>query len=430
MFTKVTIPYGHTELSFELPSKNLIKIGSPRDVKCNDVKSLVDYALNNPIGTGLLNQLISKGQKVAIISDDYTRPTPVKDVMPSLIKQLNESGISDDDIVIVVAAGIHREMTSDELTEKLGSNIVKQFRIVQHRSEDESTLEYLGETKAGTPVWINKDVVAADFRIGIGMVEAHPYAGFSGGPKIMMPGVAGQKTIFRHHGFLARSAQSWFGSTQGNPFWEDLKEVAEIGKLNFVVNTVLNGNYEIIKAFSGEPVKTQEKAIEEFINVYGMELKEPVDVVIASANPKHWYFDQSLISILNASNIIKDGGSRIIASYCSENLGPGIIRQLYWESFAREWPSPEEYLQEIVDGRYDYEMADAPIIYKFFQAANKSDITLVSCGINPEEIREMRVDWTNDINIAIEKAFAKNGPDATVAVLPYGGMSYPHISPK
>lgn len=427
---KITIPYGTEELEFELPSKNILVIGEPKKVAGCDVKQATNTALDNPINARPIKSALRKGSKVAIISDDYTRPTPVKQILPHVLKLLNEAGIPDRDIFIAIAAGIHRKMTDDELKAKLGEDAFTRIRIVQHQADREETLEFLGETKLGTPIWLNREVIQSDFRIGIGVVEAHPYAGFCGGPKIMMPGVAGEKTIFYHHGHRAISNNSWFGRIKGNPFWEELVEVSKVGKLDMVVNVVLNIDEEVINVFAGEPVGVLEEAMEAFIEVHGIEIPEPADIVIASANPKYWYYDQSNVSMLNASNIVKEDGTRIIAAHCPEGLGPEIIRRLYLESFGRPWPSPEQYLQEMMEGRYDYEKADAPAIYKLLQAEEKSHMILVTKGIEAKDADKMRLDWTRNINEAIKKALKRNGPDAKVVVLPLGGMSYPFLADR
>jgi nickel-dependent lactate racemase len=426
MSKEITIPYGPEKLCFKVPTNNVI-MGSPKNVPGCNLKTAIRSALNNPLKCKKYEQIIKKGQKISLIIDDYTRPTPTKEILKIVLGKLKNIGINNRDISIIIAAGIHRKMNENEINNKVGKNIKSEYKIVQHDSEDIDNLAYLGETSRNTPIWINKEVLDADVRIGIGLVEAHPYAGFCGGPKIMMPGIAGKKTIFSHHGRLAESIKSWFGKTNDNPFWEDLVEVARIGKLNAVINVVVNGKGDVCEVFFGEPVKTQEEAIKVFTNIYGIGLDKPVDIVIASGNPKHWYFDQSNVSMLSAGSIVKEGGTRIIAAYCSENLGPEIIRRLYLESFSHDWSSPKEYLEEMKKGRYDYEMADAPAIYKLFQAEQKAHMILVSQGIEEEDANKMKLDWSRNIQVVIDRVFKKYGPDASVLVLPYGSMSYTYL---
>ncbi len=295
MSKKIAIPYGLEELYFEIPTNNII-IGSPKNVPSCDLENATNLAFNNPFQSEKFEQLIKERDKISLIIDDYTRPTPTKEILRIVLKRLKNMGIDNKDISIIIAAGIHRKMNEDELEKKIGNDVLNTYKVIQHDSEDTNTLAYLGDSSRNSPIWINKEVLKADIRIGIGLVEAHPYSGFCGGPKIMMPGIAGKKTIFSHHGRLAESINSWFGKTNGNPFWEDLVEIAKVGKLNAVIDVVINGKGEVCDIFFGEPVKAQEAAIKKFIDIYGVGLNNPVDIVIASANPKYWYFDQSNVA--------------------------------------------------------------------------------------------------------------------------------------
>lgn len=426
MTRNIKIPYGPYEIQFNIPSKNVI-IGAPKEIsRCNLKKSL-KKALDNPYGCKPLDEMVEKGQKVAIITDDYTRPTPSAEILPFILERLNKAGIQNKDISIIIAAGIHREMNQKELENKLGKHVLEKIKIIKHNADNKTNLIYLGKSSRGTPIWLNKDVVNADFKIGIGLVEAHPYAGFCGGPKIMMPGVAGKETIFSHHGTLAESADSWFGKTEGNPFWEDIVEITKIGGLDSIINVVINRRGEVVDVFFGEAVLAQKAAIKIFSNIYGVGISEPVDILIASSNPKYWYFDQSNVAMLGAGMVVKKGGTRIIAAYCPEGLGPDIIRRLYLESFGRPWPTPEQYLQEMKQGLYDYEMADAPAIYKLLQAEEKAHMILVTEGISTKDANRMRLDWTRNIQEAVDKAFSKHGNQASVLILPLGSMSYTYI---
>ena len=426
MTRNIKIPYGTNELSFNIPSENVV-IGAPKEIPSCNLRESTKKALDNPYGCKPLEEMVKKGQKVVIVTDDYTRPTPVAKILPFVLERLNKAEIHNNDISIVVAAGIHREMSEKELENRLGKQIVKKIKIIKHNAFDKSSLTYLGNSSRGTPIWLNKDVVNADFKIGIGVVEAHPYAGFCGGPKIVMPGVAGKETIFSHHGTLAESANSWFGKTEGNPFWEDVVEIAKIGGLNSKIDVVINGKGEVADIFFGGAVLMQKEAIKTFINIYGVGISEPVDVVIASANPKYFYFDQSAISMLNAGTVVKKGGTRIIAAYCPEGLGQGIIRKLYLESFSRALPTPEQYLQEMKQGLYNYEMADAPAIYKLLQAEEKAHMILVTEGIKTADANKMKLDWTRNIQEAVDRVFSKYGNQASVLILPLGGMSYTYF---
>jgi len=424
---RVELPYGKGKLTFNVPKKNLLYVGEPRSVEgAPDVAKEILWALRNPIKSERISEIAERGKKVVLICDDYTRATPTYQIVPAVLHELNQAGIKDADIKLLVACGIHRKMTEEELTKKYGKEVLSKVEVVQHDASDQNQLEYLGVTKRGTPVWVDKAVVKSDIKIGIGLVESHPYTGFGGGPKIVAIGAAGKKTIYYNHLHLAQSPEAWYGKTDSNPCWLDLLEVARIAGLDMVINVVMNANLEVVKAYAGEPAAAQREAIKLFLDVYGREFPERADVVITSANPKDMYFDQCNIAMLNASNIVKDGGVRIVAGYCSEGLGPPNIRKLYLDSLARPWPTPEEYMQEAMEGKHE-DLADVPAIYKWLKLYQKSDLIFVTEGLSEEDANSLRIDWTRSMEEAVQKALKRYGEDAKISVLPWGGMALPYL---
>jgi len=421
------MPYGEGKIAFSIRKRNLLHIGEPRDVEgAPDVVAEVKRALENPIESKGISEVAKPGKKVCLICDDYTRATPVYQIAPVVLRELNKAGVKDADIKLLIASGIHRRMTHKELIKKYGKNIVNRVKIVEHDASDENRLEYLGVTKRGTPVWINKAATSSDIRIGIGMIESHPYAGFGGGPKIIAIGAAGKKTIYNNHLDLAQSPGAWYGIKEGNPCWKDMMEIARIARLDMVINVVTNAKLEIVKAFAGDPEAAQREAIKSFLDIYGCEFPERADIVITSANPKYMYFDQCMIAMLNASNLVKNGGIRIVAGYCSEGMGPQNIRQLYEDSLMRPWPTPEEYMQEAMKGKYE-DLADVPAIYKWLKLYEKSDLIFVTEGLYEKDANNLRINWTRSMEEAIQKSLNKYGEDAKISVLPWGGMALPYL---
>ena len=384
---QIEIPYGEEKIQFEIPDENLLLVGWPKEVSTTlNLEDKINKILDKPIGMGPIEKKAAPGKKVAIICDDYTRPTPAHRILPILLERLKKAGVKIEDICIVIAAGIHRPMKKEEIQKKVGDQIVseKRIKIIQHDADNKTQLKYVGKTKFGTPLWINRAVADSDIKIGIGTIEAHAYSGFCGGPKIILPGVAGKESIFYNHGELARFSQSWFGKTDNNPCWMDMAEAADLAGLDMVINVILNSKLEIMEVVAGNPVKAQKEGIKFFLKVFGIEFPEKADIVIASANPKHWYFDMSNVPMMSTAEVVKDGGVRIIAAYCPEELGPPLTKRLYEESLSRPWPTPEEYLEEMKEGKYSYEMANAPAIYKILQAQQKSEMIIVTEGISAE----------------------------------------------
>jgi nickel-dependent lactate racemase len=427
--TEVRIPYGKTSLTVDIPEKNLMLVGWPKEPpSIPPIEEEIERALDNPIDAPGIADLVSPGKRVIIVCDDYTRPTPTHKILPSVLGRLDRAGAAHSDITVLIAAGIHRKMSREDLIAKLGPDVVNQVRVVLHDVDDKEKMDYLGQTSRGTPVWIDKEVTSADVKLSIGTVEAHPYAGFCGGAKIYAIASAARESIYYNHGQLAAHPDSWFGRTEGNPCWMDMAEVAGMVKPDLAINVVLSAEHEVIKAFAGDIIACQKAAIGPFVEAYGISVPRPADIVLASANPKQFYFDLANLAMMNAGTIVKEGGTRVIAAYCEEALGPDIHRRLYTESLGRPWPSSAEYLEELKSGKYAYQMADAPAIYKLIQAEEKAEMILVTEGLPAEDADRLRLNWTRSLEEAIDRAFAKQGPDAQVVVLPLGGMSYPYLA--
>jgi len=207
----------------------------------------------------------------------------------------------------------------------------------------------------------------------------------------------------------------------------DMVEAANMAGLDMVVNVILDSKLEIMEAVAGNPVKAQKEGIKFFLEVFGVGFPERADIVIASANPKHWYFDMSNVPMMSTAEVVKNGGVRIIAAYCSEELGPSLTKKLYEESLSRPWPAPEEYLEEIKAEKYSYEMANSPAIYKILQAQQKSDMIIVTEGVSAEKADQLHLNWTRSMQEALKRAFRKCGEKAKVGVIPLGGTSLPYV---
>jgi nickel-dependent lactate racemase len=426
---EVRIPYGRETLAVEIPDRNLMLVGWPKEPpEIPRVEDEIERALDSPIEGPRIRDVAGSGKRVVILCDDYTRPTPTRAILPSMLARLDQAGVEDADITILIAAGIHRKMSREELNAKLGEDVVDRVRVVLHDVDDMDRMDNLGQTTRGTPVWIDKEVTQADVKLSIGTVEAHPYAGFCGGPKIYAIASAARESIYHNHGRLAAHPDSWFGRTEGNPCWMDMAEVARMVKPDLAINVVLSAKKEVIRAFAGDIIACQRAAIEPFVEAYGVPVPRPADIVLASANPKQFYFDLSNLAMMNAGTIVKEGGTRVVAGYCEEALGPDIHRRLYTESLGRPWPSSSDYFDELQNGTYSYQMADAPAIYKLIQAEEKAGMVFVTEGLPAEDADRLRLNWTRSLDEAMERAFAQQGRDAQVVVLPLGGMSYPYIA--
>ncbi|GFN24296.1 hypothetical protein TAMC210_26140 [Thermanaeromonas sp. C210] len=250
----VHIAYGKGKMLLKIPSSNVTVI-EPIDVPgVPDEEEALKTALEHPIGTPALRNIVKKGESVAIVISDKTRPTPSHKIVPVIIEILKQ--IPCGEIIIINGTGTHRANTPEELKEMLGSSIVDRFKVINHDCHDETQLTYLGTTKRNTPVWLNSTYVKAERKIVVGFIEPHFFAGFSGGPKGVVPGVAGIKTIMRLHraAFIEDPHCTW-GVLENNPVQEDVTEACLMAKPDFCINVSLNRQYAITGVFAGDVIK-------------------------------------------------------------------------------------------------------------------------------------------------------------------------------
>jgi len=418
-----TLPFGTGEVRFEIAQDRILDILLPRDVAgSSDTYSTIRDAIQHPIGNIGLASMASRRDSVCLITDDFTRPTPAGVICEGVLDELNKLGIPDSQVTILAAGGLHRPMTEMELRAKYGG-LLNRVKVITHDAWNENGLEYLGETSRGTPVWINRLVAKANLRLTVGMITAHFVAGYGSGPKTIMPGASGYKTIFHNHGVIATAANAMIGVTEGNPCWEDMAEVVNMLGPTLAVDVVLNVRDEVVAAFHGIPTSAQKAGIKLYNSIYGFRLKEKADIVIASANPMYSYLDQCLKAIVHSSMLVKDGGTRIVAAPCQEHLGPDFLRELYYASFYPKWPSPHQYAQRLAAGKIN-DIADAVGILKFLEC-NNSQLTLVCDDSFDSDLTKLGFNHAKSVQIALEEATAKHGRGSHVLVVPYAAVTHP-----
>ncbi len=424
--TRIALPYGESELTFEVDERRLIGVLRPREVPgVRDAYATTKEALEQPVDGHGVGSLLKKVRTVSIIADDYTRPTPAGPICHAILDKLNDLGVDDADVVIVVASGLHRPMLEDELEVKFGKEVRRRVNIVCHNAWDDNENEEIGRTSRGTPVCINKRVLKADLRITIGLIISHFTAGYGGGPKTILPGVSGYRTIFHNHSVLQAAPSARMGVTDGNPAWEDTVEVLRVLGPTSAVNVVLNMKNELVGAFHGEPVAAQKAGLELYHRIYSFKVKEKADVVIASANPENAYLDQCLKTIVPMSACVREGGVRIVAAPCKEHLGPAYVRELYYDSLSPKWPSPEEYQQAMKDGKLK-DVGDAVGILKLLQTYN-SDLLFVSDPSFGQDLTNLNINHKANIQDAVNQATEKCGSASRVLIVPYGAITLPII---
>jgi nickel-dependent lactate racemase len=421
MVQKAKGHYNNKALTFDLPEGwNLLAMSEPRDVPAAEsVERLVKEGLANPIGMAPLSEVIGalENKTAVIISEDQTRPTPVGEVALPLINELNALGIADESIQVIVGRGTHREITEEELKAKLGDEVLSRVNVSLHDPDDESNLVKVGTTSSGNPCWANRKVVEAGFKVGIGTINPHYFAGYGGGPKIVLPGISARDTV-RHNHVLIREPKTTQGILDGNPLWEDMLEAARIVDLTMKIDCLLNSEKRIHKVYVGDVEAAQREAIKGLTEVYGAPVPKLADVTITSGYPLETNLIQSGKSILLADEITRDGGTVVLLSACPDGPGP-----LMYETLS-ERPDPDEVIDWIAEGKAN--TTGGPMASRLRRLLATKALLVVTDGITKQHLQDMEMGHAASVEDALAQ-LSKTYPTADVIVLPIGGSTFPFV---
>lgn len=374
---KVCIPYVQRCLEVEIPERNVLFDGSPRNVPpAPSLQDAVLNALRNPIGAPPLAQQLRPGQKIIITADDNTRPTPTEQIFPVLLDFLNECGIPDRDIRIIIASGTHRAMTDAEVLAKYGPAVLSRVTILPHRYKDVASLVEFGTTSRGTRIFVNRHVVEADFRMSVGNIVPHHPAGWSAGAKSVLPGVGGEETVAQMHFLGSRFPGLGTVDTEMRREMEDFAE--RIG-LNFILNVILNRDSELVDAVAGHYIHAHRAGVAIASQVYGVPIPALADITISSTSPIDFDFYQGDKGITSAEAATRLGGEIVLVSGCLEGVSPAhpkladyvnkMTNEQIWEHVqAKSVPDP-------------LTCAEALVINDIMA---RHTITVVSEGLSPE----------------------------------------------
>ncbi len=309
---------GKNEIDVAIPEKNLFfNLNLKNSAKLNSIEREVKNILRHPIGTSPLCELVKDKKNVIILADDYTRLTPADIIIPIVLNELNRSGISDSMITIVIATGSHKLMNESQIQIKFGEEVLSRVKIHQHKYLDENNLIHYGKTKRGTDIWINKEVVEADFRIGIGTIFPHHPTGWSGGAKILLPGVAGKETIAHMH--LLGATEQRLGEML-TPCREEMEEFANKTNLEFIINVILNNNGAVVYITAGDFIKVHREGIKLAHKVCAVPFKRKADITISSTYPINYDLFQADKGLFSAEITTKENGEILLVSGFKEGI--------------------------------------------------------------------------------------------------------------
>ncbi len=379
---RVIIPFVAQSLAVDIPEANLLFDVSPLATPpATDFEAVIVSALQQPIGTEPLKDLVHPKMRVVLICDDNTRPTPVDRIIPILLDFLNQAGIQDANVEIVISSGTHRAMTPDEIENKYSRRLIERVKIYPHDYKDRANLVDFGVTRRGTPILVNRRVVEADFRITVGNIVPHHPAGWSGGAKAVLPGVAGEETVARMH--LLGSKYPALGEIDSQMRGEMEDFAGRIG-LNFILNVILNRDGDLVAAVAGDFIAAHRKGVAISRKVYGVEIPALADLTISSTSPVDFDFFQGDKGITSAERATRPGGRILLLSGCLEGVSPAhpeLGDYVGRVSNARLWE------QLGTEGVPDPLTAAEAIVINDILA--KMSISIVSQGLSPELCRSM-----------------------------------------
>lgn len=423
---KYSIPYGSKFLEVDTRGNKVVFEGKMTNIApVADIKEELLKALRAPIASPSLAELAQGKKNILFLVEDNTRETPLDILLPIVVDYLNDNGIPDEAISFLTAPGTHRVMTQEEVRAKLGDEIVRRFKVEQHDATDSSLIADLGELDVEgykLPVRINKLALEADLLIGVGNIVPHSDAGFSGGAKIVQPGICDFVTTQATHRAAGFCADIPLGVLDNNPCRAGIDAVGKIAKLAFIINVVKNQEGEVAGIFCGDYIEAHRAGSELARKSFCIEMDELADIVIASSYPADIDYWQGIKGVTSAYFAVKPGGVIILASPCYEGMAHN--HPLYAQWLAAPIEEVRKGIMEASPYDTDTDIISAVVALDGCRARERAKIYMVSEGLTPEQIRGICYTPAKTIQEALDAAIAAK-PDATIGLLPLGGISLP-----
>lgn len=409
------LPYGTGEIEcgLSLSQYDLIQYVSAEPLQ--DPEQSIRGVLKRPIASPPLSELARGRTNAVILISDLSRLCPSHVLLPYLLDALNEGGVPDDRIEIIVALGLHRKQTEDELRRLTGASYERVF-VSNHSSISEDCV-MAGVSSGGTPIEINRKVVNADLRIVVGNIEPHRLVGMSGGPKALFPGVASAKSITKNH-----SMSQQFKATPGdpdNPIHRDLEEAAELIPIHFLVNVVVNHEKQILGVYGGAWREAHRCGVELARSLFLVPVAQKYDCVVVSAGgyPKDSQMYQAIKALENAADMTADGGTIVLVARCEEQYGNGTF-QLWTETMPNRSYAVQALKDNFVMGAHKLQHLDS--VFQRF--------TVYLCSDMPQPIVELLgFRYINSLHTDLPLLIEEKHKNGCIAVMPFGSITFPKV---
>jgi nickel-dependent lactate racemase len=413
---RVHLAYGDGRLPLALRGEHVWVVEPLFRAGAADPPAFLAETLRRPIGCPRLRETVRPGQQVAVAVCDGTRPQP-RELMLSVLLEELAPVCRPEDLVVIVATGTHRANTPEELRAMLGEELAGRLAVVNHDGVDRSELRWCGRLGADVPVWLNRRWLAADVRITTGFVEPHMFAGFSGGPKLVAPGLAGLETVLTLHDSarIAHPRATW-AVTTGNPIHDDVRAIAAATGVDFAFDVVLNRDQQVVGAFAGELFAMHARACTLARELSIQVVDRPFDVVVTSNSgyPLDQNLYQCVKGISAAAQVVRPGGHILCAGECRDGFPDhGRFKELLFAT-----ASPEALLLQIEGGGATVQdQWEAQILA---QVQRKAGVFVHTAGVSPDDLRAAHLQPCSDLDETVESLRRSHGPGATLCVLPEG----------
>ncbi|MFX0017215.1 MAG: nickel-dependent lactate racemase [Promethearchaeota archaeon] len=423
--------YGKTGLEFSLnPIWNTTIIRPLKQDVIENPKNVIKNWIKNPIGTLPLNEIIYQKKRlnqICIVVSDATRPIPSRIILEALLDELNEYGIKDNQIVILIATGLHRATYDNELKRIIGKDLLNRIKYVNHNARDNDCLIYLGDTEDQVPIYINKYYYESDLKILTGYVEPHFFFGFSGGRKSIVPGISGVLTIQANHSVEnIDSPYSRFGIYENNPMAKNSTEIAKLSGVDFVINVCINEEHKITQVAAGDLEEVYKKLVDYQLKYIFKEIDDPYDIVICGNGgyPLDLNLYQGVKSMGIGEIAVKKGGTIISVNECIDGIGVGHDK---FKELLFSKKKPEEIYRKTLSK--EITMIDIWEIQILTRIMMKAEVYVIST-INKDELGNIGLKYAESIEDAIRMSLIKHGPNARILILPHGPQIIPILKKK
>ena len=420
----ITLDYHRTGLEVRVPDEHLAAVLNMRETSpLVDPVAATREALRRPVAGPPLETLGLGRRNACVVVSDITRPVPHDIILPPLLECLERSGLRPEDITLLVATGLHAPMDEDQLRETLTDAVVDRYPVINHVARNGEEQADLGTTRTGIPIHVDRRYVRSDLKVLTGLIEPHFMAGYSGGRKLVAPGLVGVETIKHLHGpKILEHPRATTGVLDGNPLHEAALEIARRAGVDFILNVSMDEDRRITGVFAGELDRAHRQGVIHVDDMVVAGVEEQVDIVVTSAAgyPLDTTFYQAVKGMVGVLDILKKDGSIVIAAGCADGIGSAEF-----EDLLRRTTDIDAFIEWIQ--RPGVFTIDQWEIEELVKALKKGRIYLFSDGLSDDDARECLVEPVPSVEAGIERALRRHGSDATIAVVPRGPYVIPRV---